>query len=314
MGLRAAGTALVKATGGAVVLPAGSYAAPIVRSSVVGSAQSQIDHARLLKVGALPDWTVPYTRVNPPADVLIDPIADPDGTSVPVYSMLGGSMHNGAAVGGLATGTGLQWDPPIPGIEPVSSLSTDMTGGTDFTRAGALKRLVRFDKLGLESLSLKGGTPLQAQAWRAKIGDFPAGVLILMGTRKAESGGRGKPLHYLKWRLLVLTSSVGPTEERVQDGDATLDWAAGLLENCGEVDGQAFSIPRIEIGDSNLLVADDAMNVHHIDFTTCATFDRLEPRTFAAWTSSDYQLLTMPSAEYPDPADALTPVDVEANQ
>lgn len=312
LGLRASGVALVRATAGAVTLPAGSYAAPIIASTV--SQQSQIDYSRLVKVGELPDWTAPSTRANAPADVVIDPVADPGGTLVPIYAMLGGSMYNATALNGLAAGTKLQWSPRIAGIEPVSVVSTGLTGGTDSTLEGALRRLVLFDRLGLGNLSLKGATPAELSAWRAKIGDYPAGVLILMGTRKAESGGRSRPIHYLKWRLLILTSSVGPTEERVQDADAILDHAGGLLENSGEVDGQAFSLPRIELGDTNLLVAEDALSIHHLDFTTCATFDRIESRVFASWLASDYQLLTTPTAEYPDPADALTPVDVEANQ
>lgn len=314
MGERAVGYALVKATAGAVTLPPAAHAAPIIKSAVSGSAQSQIDWSRLVKVGERPDPTVPSSRTTALTGFLVDPDAEPDGTTVPIYAMLGGSFYNGSAVGGLRADTGLRWSPPIDGIEATSIVSVELSGGTDFTRPGALKRIVLFDRLGLGNLQLKGGPMLPAETWRAKIGDFPAGVLILMGTRRREDGGRGRPIHELRWRLLVLTSAVGPTEERAQDGDATLDWASGLLQASGEVDGQSFSIPRIEIGDSNLLVADDAMSVHHLDFTTTATIDKIDPRLFKEWTSSDYQLLTTPSAEYPDPEDAIVTVDAEANQ
>ncbi len=321
-GTRATGTAIVKATGGAVVLPAASVAIPIV-ASTTASAQSQTDWTRLVKAGPLPDPTVPSTRLNPIQHILIDPVAEPDGTAVPIYSLLGGAHHNASAVSGLAAGTGLRWDPPIAGIELTSTITVGMSGGADtmplwltngVATPAALRRIVLFDRLGIGNLALKGASSIELQVWRSKIGDFPAGVLILMGSRKREDGGRGRPIHEFRWRLLVLTSSSGPTEERYQDGNAALDIAAGLLDDMGDIDGQVFSVPRVEIGDSNLLLAEDALTIHHLDFTTQAQIIQIDPRVFASWSSTETKTLTDPTSEYPDPADAIATVDVEANQ
>jgi len=307
-GRRASGVVTVTATSGTRVLPANTYGIPVVQSTT-GSGAGQLDYSRMVKVFA---------------DVEIDFLTGPADATV--FAQVGGTFYNaGGALQGLDIGAGSQWSPPVEGIEAVSTISTGFSGGSDSvallvngtptTFAAPCRRLVLFDRLGLGNLALKGGPNLPAELLRAKLGDFPAGVLALMGTKRSESGGRGHPIHEFSWRLHIITSRVDQTDERYADGDVILDLAGGLLERAMETgDGEAFSAEPLELGPSRLMVADDGSFVHTLDFTTTATLDKIERIAPPAWTETRTKLVTPPDAEYPDPDDAKTLLDVSENQ
>ena len=280
-GTRAAGIATVRATGADVPLPVNAYAIPLLQNI---DGQGQADYSRLIKV------TTPTTVTAA-------------GTSVPIFSALGGVHQNG-----VIAGTKLRWSPALPGIELDSVVATGLSGAADLTVPGALKRIVLFDRLGIGNVALKTSNPLSPEYWRAKVGDFPAGILILLGSQKGERVGRGMRLHRFMWRLMVADSRSDETQERYNDGDATLDWAEGLLEDCGEVDNECFSRGPIQCGGAKLLVAEDGAFLHALDFDSWWTIQRIEPGIFAAWTETEVTTKTVPDDEYPDPDDAITTV------
>jgi hypothetical protein len=280
--VRAAGVARIHATGPDLVLPVGTYGVPVV-TSATGAAQA--DPTRLVKTAA-------------------DAIVTAAGVDVPVISMLGGAHTN------LPLGSRINWTPTIPGVEVTSSLSLAMTGGLDPTAPGTLRRVVSFDQLGIGLTTKSPGSDV----WRAKIGAFPAGVLAWTGSTRGERTGIGARMRQFRFRLFVVSGVFGGSENRMAEAEAILDYCEGLLEDRSAVDDEIFSNPGIAVVGSGALQADDGSYVYFIDLECTAVIERIDARQFSAWLETQTQLLTDPSAEFPDPANALVTVDFSTNQ
>lgn len=275
-GARASGSATVAATGSDVVLPNASYAYPVIESAV-GS--KQLDRMRLLKTSG--DATVTAA-----------------GVSVPIVAALGGAYMN------LAVGTKIAWRPAVPGVEAVSVLDAALTGGTDPTAEGTLRRIVTLDQLGLD----RGR--FMTDAWRTTIGAFPAAVLAWTGGARGERVGRSARLRALKFRLFVLTSTAAGMDDRNDEGETILDYIEGLLENRSAVDDEIVSNPSVGVVGSGVLTSDDGSYVYYVDVEAMTTIERIELRTFNDWLQAQTVVQTDTDTEYPDPDDALTTVDM----
>jgi hypothetical protein len=277
-GPRATGSALAYATGADVELQRGTYAVP----AMAGAVSAQTDHMRLVKVAA----TTTVTSA---------------GTSVPFVSALGGEIQN------LAEGTTLRWTPAITGLAPTATVES-MSGGSTLTVPGTLRRIALFDKLGITKSTLVG------DAWRSRIGSFPAGVLAWTGAARGDAVGTDARLRRLRFRLFVIATNIGSAEERTEEADAILDHVEALLEGRSAVDGEVFSQPPIAVGQSGILTADDGSYVHFVDIETSTTIQRIEHRTFAEWLETQQTFLSSTTPEYPAPEDALTLLDLQHTQ
>lgn len=280
-GPRAFGSLDAKAIDAPVTIPKGSYAVVIQKST--GPLSDQIDWQRLVKVAQ----TTTVTS---------------EGGSVPVHSAWGGAYQN------TPSETRVLWAPGIPGLEPTAIVSSALMGGQTPSAPIALRRLAFFDKLGIAR-----GSSVSPDLVRARIGDFPAGVLAYVGSGRGERTGRGARLRPLRFQLFVIATRMDGHVERLDDSDSIIDWAEGLLEDRQTIDGESFAHPSVICTGSAPIGADDMAYVHRLDIEVPAVIEKIDPRAFPRLLELHETFCTAPSPEYPLVEEVLTVVEQGQN-
>lgn len=276
-GERAAGTLVVSAAPGpAAVLPASSYAVPILG----GAAR----YDQLIK-----------TAPNPASD---DGWPILTATEVPAVANVGGLSGN------LPIGTPVRWFPAVDGIEPVSVVGPGadgdpgLTGGTAPEGLAAVRQVAFFEELGAAS-----GAEMLA---KALVSRFPALVLAWESTGESTLVGRGQRTQHQLWSLYVVTSRQDADPARRLEGLAILDEATAAIIGRSIVDGFVFSgAGGIDILGRQLVTISETFYIYRIRFSTQTAVSLQAYRTFHPWRT------TKLDAAVPAPPPAGLPVVVD---
>lgn len=166
----------------------------------------------------------------------------PGGTSVGVFSLLGGKRHN------LPRGTRFRMDPlPRDPVNPIVTLQSDVTDGVDPIHFGGVMSIVQFEQLA-------GGT-LDLDAFRSQIGQMPGIIIVWDGSEPADGTtqstlsrglsrvGTRKTLWNERFNVFVITKRLDSDHMRRSEGLQILDDITEWLTDRQAVDGQVFSAP-----------------------------------------------------------------------
>jgi hypothetical protein len=277
-GTRSTGSVLVKALGVDTPMPLGSYGVP---APVSAAGNAALDYRRLVK-------TRETTTVTAA------------GVLVPLMTVTGGPRQV------LEGGTKIQWDPPIPGIEPVSTLAAaGLTGGTAPAEAiGSITQVTVLEGLGKENYA--------KSLWTAGLGEgaFPAVVIAWEGASPGAARGVSKNLRRHQFKILVAVSRVDGDDPRRDEGKRLLAAVEREIGDRSEVDGEVFSAPNTDLGPAGRLVLSPEVYVYWMDFFVQRATLRRDRRTYAAWRTSQQQITTVPDEAHP-PGEELVLVDQE---
>jgi hypothetical protein len=287
-GARAFGTATVKAIAGDVVLPGGSYAAACITDG--DGVPRDVTWERLFKtrpaaVDAVGEWDCTT------ADITVTAA----GVEVPIMSATGGAAMN------LPLGTKILWTPFLPGIEPISEVTTACTGGAAPALAlGSVVQVVGWDEAGVRSKD-----PLNASTFRSRLSGGSGVIVAWVGSGRGERTGTRLRLRPNLWRCYVIVSDFTGSEPRKTGGLAVLDHLDALLEDRSSADGEGFSAPHTAVTRGGLLMEDDSSYVYVSDVETSNTLHGIDARTFTDWQETQAQIHTLLTLSYPELADAL---------
>ena len=266
-GTPAYGFALVKATGADVLLPKNSYAAPIVASGVGTPPLKQIDRENLVR-------TVDEVVVNT------------IGKLVPIKSILGGLRQN------RPVDTELRWDPPIDGVELVSTVSTGpTTGGAESTAVDAVGQVILYEELRASSLGLD---LFRALAERGA----PCVVVTWNDAAAAEKFGRDRWTEPNRWVLFVVVGNATGGSERASQGLDVCDSVVELLGDRASIAGIVFSAPPASVMGRRRVATDANTYVYAVELKTynyearrigADTAEEVYPEE---WERTRYDLLT----------------------
>jgi hypothetical protein len=280
-GTRSSGTVTVKATGSDVKFPGGCFAAPIIESE---SGNKAIARDKPVFVGMNPstaegDWTVTAA-----------------GTALPVTSLLGGARHNFEAAS-----TTLRWDPAMTGVELVSALAGDMTGGLDPTGDAHVKRILLYEDLSTAEIAL--------QVFQAKmLTQAPAVILAWAGTGAGERMGRSVWQRPDRWVAYVVVTRQSGTVERGHEGLNLLDLVESYLGERGAVDGRNFSDPPVTIVGASRHSTTPSSFVYALTFETTSALQRTDTRLaegkFGPWDRTNYDVTVATAVPFPLVVDA----------
>lgn len=262
-GDRSTGAITARATGADVEIPRNSYLVP-----TSGALASRV----LLKTAAA--TTVEST-----------------GTAVNVLSAFGGGAVN------LPEGTELRWVPGIEGVEPMCSVTTALTGGSQAGGFGVVRSLRIYEQL-------RNGN-VEQDLLKSKVSEFPAIVLLWDSSEPSEPITRAGQRYRENWTLAVVASRTESDDLRRAEGISVMQQARELLVGRHAVDGESFSyLPGIEIGRSRRLVTNQNVYVYTVAFTTVSTMERRDTRVFQPWLVTRYDLDTgaEPAVEVVDDA------------
>lgn len=275
-GPAATGRLLVRATGADVELGPGSCAVPVVN-------------------GVLNDQAVAFVHRNP---------ADEDGrwTVTSAGVLVDVEAVQGGTPGNQVGGTPYRWDPPLPGIELVSTAeAAGLTGGA---YTGAFAGLRQFTHL--RSTDFVPGQELFAH----KVFDYPAVAMTwartapldgpLSGTpgpRTARVGSR-RMLYRHTWFLWVVTSRLDSAGARSNEALTLLDDVVGELEGAMRVRNRAFAV-SLEPGAEVVTAAPfRLLPTVYVDLVTLDTayvlHGRREPREYDDWLRTRLRQQTPP--------------------
>lgn len=281
-GQRATGTVTVRSTTGSnVTLPKGCFAAPIPASD---TGAKQIARDKLL-------FTTEEATVAPA------------GTPVAIASLLGGTRHN------FVDGTEVRWDPQLTGIELVSSLTGDMTGGAEPTGDASVRRIIAYEELATPDIA--------AALFSAKmVAQTPGVVVTWASTGPGERMGRSVWQRADRWILYVVTTRGSGTIERGTEGLNLLDLLESYLGERGAVDGRNFSDPGISIVGASRHRVTPSSFVYALTIETHGAMARVDTRLvdgsakgpIADWVRTRYDVNVATTPEYP------LIVDVEYDQ
>lgn len=271
-GTRSTGFVLVRATGADVVVPAGSYALPIVRSA---AGNPQIDWRAMLKT------TSSVANANPPASTTVTSA----GTLVPITSVLGGLSQN------LAPGTRVRWDPQIIGVEAESVIDTGgMTGGTAPNGPETVSRVVSVDGTGPATINI--------DAFKAFVGNFPALMVSWEGSQTQPKRGIGRTPEVHTFRVFIFVDRFDGTSPRRDEGKRILDAVKRNLFDRAHVDGEVFSAPAVIGSRAGRITANATAMAFFVDIDVQYTAISYERRTYADWTATRETFTTMPDADH----------------
>jgi len=284
-GRRSTGVALVQATGADVIIPANTYAFPVIG----GQAFQQ----RVLKTDFNPatrephqtggDWTV--TRA---------------GTLVTFKSNVGGSTMN------FDGGSLLRFSPPIPGIEDdIVVNAPGFTGGT----LGLVRDVLQHDDF---------PTADQARATlQGKVGHFPAIVLAWVKSTPIEGRtagisqgatrkGRSARAYFENLILYVVSTDASSIELRRAIALNIKDAVIGLLNDYKRnFDGEMLTAmgTGIEVLDSDRLPRIESATTIAMQLRTIAVGEKTSHAEFSPWLLTKYRSFRKaePGAEEGDP-------------
>lgn len=272
-GTRATGPVLATATAGDVVVPRNTYLVPIRNGTLLPHHLYKVapNPDTLASNGTGGDWTV-----------------EAGGTSLTILSNVGGARHN------LAEGEQLQWDPPVPGLEPLVTVEAGgLTGGT----IGAVEATSFYEEMAADTL-LKAG-----------LGHFPALMVVWKGTSPAEgkslglSKGRSRVarrtiLWYETYYLYVIASRAESDPLRRREGLEILEDISGLLsDRSTNDDREALTVHAgggVEIQARDRLPlgpkAQGKMYVYFLTLRLSRTQKPIDNRVFNPWLRTTMQV------------------------
>lgn len=246
-GTRSSGTATVRATGGDIVLPRGSFALPVT-TSAAGVSQLAED---------LPLW------------VTVDTTVTAAGAAVPVSSLLGGARQN------MPTASRVRWDPALAGVEIESVLASALTGGADASGPGSVRQVRQY-----ETLEADTGRDLFA----ACVGQAPAIVLAWERSGGEVGRGGGRSLRPDQWLLYVVTSNARGAVARGDEGSEILDGIEDYLTDRSAADGIPFSGPPTKVLERVRVRVTQTAFIYAVRIQTFASVVRTDTRTsYAVW-------------------------------
>ncbi len=266
----ATGQATVRSTGATGIVPAGSFAIPIVSGQLFEEGIVVVT-----KNPATQDGSWPVTAA---------------GAAVGIAAVRGGEGGN------LAAATELRWDASLAGVELVSVVAGGgLTGGSWLTPAGSLRQLRQYKDLGSRE---------QAQAFfNAQVGETPAAVLAwagaipAAGTTEAHLGadpsrvGRKKRLFKNQWELYLVTTRWHGDQERQREGDLLRDAVLDMLSDRVAYRDLFLSSPQgIEIVSAGVHSVTPSAYVDLIRFTNTFTLQMRDERTFTDWLKTRIRL------------------------
>jgi hypothetical protein len=260
-GSRSVGTATVRATGPDVLLPNASYAVPLIVAP--GSGNAQTDREVMVKTNT------PTKIDGQPCNGVLVTAA---GTDVPIHSMLGGGNKN------LTDATQIRWDPPVPGVEAVSTVSGDMTGGVEAASLGQVKRIVPYEGVGVGDRAVA--------LWAAKTGLFPALIVYWSGASPREKMGQAGQLSDHRFRLFVVSSRANEWGARTDEGKMILSYVREIMVDRAEADFEVFSYPPVTLGEGGRFAFDQNSLIYYQDILVRHTARKIQLRTFAPWLAS----------------------------
>jgi len=269
-GTPATGFATVTASGSDILLPAGSFAAPI-RTSTSGTPPTtcqQIDRENLVRT-------------------TVDVIATTAGTTVPVTTMLGGIRQNLAAL------TSLRWDPPLIGMAPLAAVgAAALAGGANATGTGAVGQIVLYEEL------RSGQVPLDLFRARAESG-APLVAIVWSSRGRAEKVGRNRAARPETWQLFVVVGHQAGAPERGSDGLDVCDAIEGYLTDRAEIGGFIFSAPPASVTGCKRVAVNETGYVYAVELVTLNAAERIPTPEEATAVEWDHLRLDMQRASVP---------------
>lgn len=242
-GTGSTGNLTVASTSGTPVLPKNTYCVPIV-----GGAPN---YDALLKTTAATTLST-------------------SGVSVPCKSILGGTQAN------LAAATSVRWNPQQSGVQAASVVASGgLTGGAFATSFGSVKSIRMYEQIGTAQQ--------QRDLFAAKVGRFPALVLMWDSSPTAERASKRESLVDENFVLAVVASRLDSDEERRAEGLHIMEEASERLHGRCAVDGEVFSAPEpLLVNSRQRLVTTESSYIYVIRFSVQRTLVGREPtRTFA---------------------------------
>lgn len=281
------------------VLPAGSFAIPIVNGASLdeGTVYVKKNQATIVSPGkgfsdSGGDWTITA------AGVVVD-----------VETLQGGEQVNQVA------GTLYRWDEPVPGIEEQSVLSTDVTGG-DFSsdRIRQVRQLRQLEKAD------------QLELYQGKVSAYPAVVIAWAGSAPSDGPMQTSPgprtartasqtmLYRTTWMLFVITSALESNNDRRRQGQRLVDDLLEVLADCQTArELRVSTAPGIEVLDSNPFATNARVYVDLIRFAThTALRRRPQDEVFSPWLTTRFvnelgDQARLPALQMPDESMGMPP-------
>lgn len=281
-GSRATGQVLVHATGADVVLPANMYAAPIITGQSPG--KGAVDWNRMIKTATAVGGPQPPLAPAPTT-------VTAQGTLVPCFTAIGGPAMN------LPDGTLVRWHPPIPGIEPVSKIVGNMTGGAPLDGPEAVAALVPIEGF---SSQLAGGKMLQAG-----VGQWPAVIVSWesASARGRQRAGIARTMYNHTWRCYVIIPRYEGDHLRRDDAKVIMAAISELLTDATSVDGEHFASLHVLAGNWGRLTLGREFYAYYCDFILPHAVARRDARTWEKFDGERVQIITTdePGIQPPDP-------------
>lgn len=278
-----------RATGKILVTPNGTAPTVIRRNQcLIPIINSDARETLLFKVAEGPEDGDP----NPKGSWIVDPA----GSSIDVFSVLGGKRHN------LPAGTKMRLDPlPPEPLNPVVTLQSATTDGADPIHFGGVKSVVMFETL--------GGASLDIDLFRSQSGQMPGIVVVWDGSEPADGTtqsslnrgrtrvGTRRSLWNERFNLFIITKRMDSDHMRRSEGLQILDDLTEWLTDRQAIDGQVFSAPAgIQIRGrqriSGLGPPYQQVYVYLIQLSVTRLLQMRDERTWSDWLLTHNEFLT----------------------
>lgn len=220
----------------------------------------------------------------------------PGGSSVDVFSVLGGKRHN------LPRGTQFKLDPlPVENLNPVVTLQSTITDGAEPLHFGGVKSVVQFESL--------GGASLDLDAYRSQIGQLPGIIIVWDGSEPADGTtqssiergrtriGTRRSLWKERFNLFVITKRMDSDHMRRSEGLQILDDITEWLTDRQAVDGQVFSSPAgIQVRGRGRVIGPSAqyqqLYVYVLQLSVTRLLQQRDEREWNDWLLTHNEFLT----------------------
>lgn len=267
-GVQSTGTVTVCSTAGTPTLPKNSYGVPIIGSALA--------HDHLIKTTA-------------------DAVLSTSGVAVPVKSVLGGAGVN------LAASTKIRWSPALPGVEAVSLVAAPgLTGGTQLTTFAAVQQARIYEQIGAGNA--------QRDLFAAKLGRYPALVLMWGASADGDRVARRRALFLEDWTFAIVASRLDNDDERRGEALQIMEDVTDLILGRDNVDGECISAPQpLLVTGRRRIVATESAYIYGVNFTTQSTVEGVNPKAYADLARFRLDLSTPDTIPLPVVVDDLIP-------
>lgn len=256
-GDRATGTVAMKAADADLVLPKGTYLAPVLVSD---TGNKQLAPGQMYR-------TLASATLTSSAEV-----------DVPIESVVGGERMN------LPEGTEFVPLSGAPaGIDPLITASSAVSGATTFDGIGAVKQVAIFEEL------QPGSAPIDA-FW-AKLSMFPAVVIVWESSGAGEKIGPNKSMRRDIFSAHVVISRLDAGELRSAEGLEILDALEAILTRSARIESTSRDVDSLG---ADRVVSTPQLYVYRYRFQTTVAVVRRDDREFEEWTSTRYTMVSTP--------------------